>query len=95
LKRRQFITLLGGTVAVWPLQAEAQKPALPTIGFLSSTSAVQWSQFIAAFHRGLGELGYTEGANVGIEYRWAQGQYDRLPGLASVSKDSSGGLPQP
>ena len=89
MKRRQFIALLGGTVATWPLQAEAQKPAVPVVGFLSSTSAVQWSQFIAAFHRGLGELGYAEGANVGIEYRWAEGQYDRLPGLASelVSKD--------
>jgi putative ABC transport system substrate-binding protein len=89
MKRRQFMTLMGGTVTAWSVPAQAQKSAAPVIGFLSSTSAAQWSHFIAAFLQGLGEQSYTEGANVGIEYRWAEGQYGRLPGLAGelVGKD--------
>jgi len=83
MRRRSFLGWLGGATVLWPTELWAQRPVMPTIGFLSSTSAAQWSQFIAAFHLGLGEQTYTEGTNVRIEYRWAEGQYDRLPGLAS------------
>jgi putative tryptophan/tyrosine transport system substrate-binding protein len=83
MRRREFVTLVGSAAATWPLAARSQQPSIPLIGYLEGASQAQFSHLVPAFLKGLREIGYSEGRNVRIEYRWADGQYDRLPTLAA------------
>lgn len=83
IDRRQAVAVIAAAPALWPGDAAAQTTVRPLIGFLNGFSAVSWTQPLAGFHKGLGETGFTEGHNVAIEYRWAEGRYDRLPALAA------------
>ena len=83
MRRRQFITFLGGAAACWPFTAAAQQPTKPTIGFLNGTSPQGYGPFLVAFRRGLSETGYIEGRDVAVEYSWAEGHYERLSALAA------------
>ena len=81
MRRRDFISLIGGATVAWPLAASAQQRAMPMIGFLRDGSAEGSARYVAGFRKGLNEAGYVEGQNVAVEYYWLEGQYERLPAL--------------
>jgi putative tryptophan/tyrosine transport system substrate-binding protein len=83
MRRRELLALVGGAAAAWPIATRAQQTTVPVIGFLNSASPAEYALPVAGFHQGLGEAGYVDGRNVAIEYRWAEGRYDRLPALAA------------
>ena len=83
MRRREFIAVIGGAAVAWPAAAHAQQSAMPIVGFLSSRSPGDSSEVVAAFHKGLRQMGFVEGQNTVIAFRWAEGHYDRLPKLAS------------
>src|SRR6516225_11674516 len=83
MRRRDFIAGITGLSAAWPLAARAQQPAMPVIGYLSGATFEAMREYVAAFHRGLADGGFFEGRNVAIEYRWAEGDNERLPALAT------------
>jgi len=83
MKRREFIAIAGGFAAGWPLVTHAQQPAIPVVGFLDSRSPGEDASGALAFQKGLGDAGFVEGHNVKLDFRWAEGQYDRLPALVA------------
>ena len=83
MRRREFIALIGGAAAGWPLTARSQQVAMPVVGFLGAPSAKEWAKFVAAFQDGLRETGFVDGRNVRIDYHWSEGRYDQLPAMAA------------